>query len=81
MNENRSRVDEETKKKIAPVSPAVASALLLSAVFAIYAWGYLGSGFALSLAPALAPYGYAIPSMIYFLVGKWQKRKALAENI
>ncbi|MBO5888961.1 MAG: MATE family efflux transporter, partial [Clostridia bacterium] len=29
----------------------------------------------------LAPYGYAIPSTIYFLLGKWKKRKALAEDI
>ncbi len=29
----------------------------------------------------LAPYGYAIPSLIYFLSGAWKKRKALAENI
>lgn len=29
----------------------------------------------------LAPYGYAIPSMIYFLAGRWQKRKVLAEKI
>ena len=29
----------------------------------------------------LAPYGYAIPSTIYFLTGKWKKRKALAEDI
>ena len=55
MNENEKKegLDQATKKKIAPVSPAIASALLLSAVFAIYAWGYLGSGFALSMAPAL----------------------------
>lgn len=29
----------------------------------------------------LAPYGYAIPSMVYFLMGKWQKRKTLADDI
>ena len=29
----------------------------------------------------LAPYGYAIPSLIYFLAGKWQKKKSLAERI
>ncbi len=46
-------IDEIAKNKIAPLSPAVASALLLTIVFAIYAWGYRGSGFALSLAPAL----------------------------
>lgn len=30
---------------------------------------------------ALAPYGYAIPSMIYFLAGKWKKRKTLADEM
>ena len=30
---------------------------------------------------ALAPYGYAIPSMIYFISGKWKKRKTLADDI
>ena len=30
---------------------------------------------------ALAPYGYAIPSMIYFLSGIWKKQKVLAEDI
>ena len=29
----------------------------------------------------LAPYGYAIPSMIYFLSGIWQRRRVLAEDI
>lgn len=29
----------------------------------------------------LAPYGYAIPSTIYFFSNKWRKRKALAEDI
>ena len=29
----------------------------------------------------LAPYGYAIPSLIYFLAGKWQRRRALAEKM
>ena len=37
-------------------------------------WGFvLGYG--------LAPYGYAIPSLIYFLSGIWKKRQALAEKI
>lgn len=40
-------------------------------------WGFFG----FVLGYGLAPYGYAIPSMIYFLSGKWQKRKVLAENI
>lgn len=30
---------------------------------------------------ALAPYGYAIPSMIYFLSGKWKKRTSLADKL
>ena len=30
---------------------------------------------------ALAPYGFAIPSMIYFISGKWEKRKTLAEEL
>lgn len=29
----------------------------------------------------LAPYGCAIPGLIYFLFGKWQKRKTLAEDL
>jgi Na+-driven multidrug efflux pump len=29
----------------------------------------------------LAPYGCAIPGTIYFLSGKWKKRKVLAEDI
>ena len=29
----------------------------------------------------LAPYGYAIPSTIYFLSNKWRKRKTIAEDI
>ena len=29
----------------------------------------------------LAPYGYAIPSFLYFMFAKWQKKKTLAEDI
>ncbi len=29
----------------------------------------------------LAPYGFAVPSMIYFLSGKWKKRKALSDDM
>ena len=29
----------------------------------------------------LAPFGYAIPSTVYFLLGKWKKRKTLAEEM
>jgi putative MATE family efflux protein len=43
---------------------------------------FLGFGFfGFVLGYGLAPYGYAIPSMIYFLAGRWKKRKALAEKI
>lgn len=30
---------------------------------------------------ALAPYGYAVPSMIYFISGKWKSRKTLADEM
>jgi len=40
-------------------------------------WGFYG----VVLGYALAPYGYAIPSMIYFLSGRWEKRKNLAEEL
>ena len=50
----------------------------LSWLFGIYlGWGFYG----FVLGYGLAPYGYAIPSMLYFLAGRWQKRKALAEDI
>ena len=50
----------------------------LSWLFGIFlGWGFFG----FVLGYGLAPYGYAIPSMIYFLAGRWQKRKALAEDI
>ena len=50
----------------------------LSWLFGIYlGWGFFG----FVLGYGLAPYGYAIPSMLYFLAGKWQKQKALAEKI
>ena len=37
--------------------------------------------FGFVLGYGLAPYGYAIPSLIYFLRGKWEKKAALAEKI
>ena len=40
-------------------------------------WGFFG----FVLGYGLAPYGFAIPSMIYFLSGIWKKRKILAESI
>ena len=50
----------------------------LSWLFGI-ALGYGFYGFVLGY--ALAPFGYAIPSTIYFLRGKWQKKRTLAEKI
>jgi Na+-driven multidrug efflux pump len=42
----------------------------------------LGFGFfGFVLGYGLAPYGYAIPSLIYFLHGGWEKKAALAEKI
>ena len=50
----------------------------LSFLFGIvFGWGFYG----FVLGYGLAPYGYAIPSMIYFLSNKWKKRKALADDI
>ncbi len=40
-------------------------------------WGFYG----FVLGYGLAPYGYAVPSMIYFLCGGWEKHQALAEDI
>jgi Na+-driven multidrug efflux pump len=50
----------------------------LSWLFGIYfGWGFYG----FVLGYGLAPYGYAIPSMIYFLSGIWKKRKVLADDL
>lgn len=50
----------------------------LSWLFGIgFGWGFFG----IVLGYALAPYGYAIPSMVYFLSGKWKKRKSLADEL
>ncbi len=50
----------------------------LSWLFGIYLeWGFFG----FVLGYALAPYGYAIPSMLYFLIGSWKRRKTLAEKL
>ena len=43
----------------------------------VLGWGFYGY----VLGYGLAPYGYAIPSMLYFLFGKWQKRKSLSSEI
>ena len=56
----------------------VALRIGLSWLFGIY----LGFGFfGFVLGYALAPYGYAIPSLIYFVSGMWKKRKVLADDI
>ena len=42
----------------------------------------LGMGFyGFVLGYGLAPYGYAIPSLLYFLSGTWKRRRALAEKM
>jgi Na+-driven multidrug efflux pump len=47
---------------------------LFGTVFGLGFYGFvLGYG--------LAPYGCAIPGLIYFLMGKWQKRKTLADDM
>lgn len=40
-------------------------------------WGFFG----FVLGYGLAPYGFAIPGLVYFLSGIWKKRRVLAENI
>lgn len=40
-------------------------------------WGFFG----FVLGYGLAPYGYAVPGMIYFLSGAWKKRRVLADDI
>ncbi len=56
----------------------VALRIGLSWLFGIYLdLGFFG----FVLGYGLAPYGYAIPSTIYFLAGKWQKRRRLAEDL
>ncbi len=50
----------------------------LSWLFGIaFGWGFFG----FVLGYGLAPYGYAIPSLIYFLSGVWKKRRTLAEEM
>lgn len=56
----------------------VALRIGLSWLFGIaLGWGFFG----FVLGYGLAPYGYAIPSMIYFLSGVWKKRKVLADDL
>lgn len=40
-------------------------------------WGFFG----FVLGYGLAPYGFAIPGLIYFLSGIWKKRRTLAEDL
>lgn len=50
----------------------------LSWLFGVYfGWGFFG----FVLGYGLAAYGYAIPGVIYFLSGIWQRRKVLADDI
>ena len=50
----------------------------LSYLFGIFlGWGFFG----FVLGYGLAAYGFALPSMFYFLSGIWEKRKVLAEDI
>ena len=56
----------------------VALRIGLSCLFGFaFGWGFYG----FVLGYGLAPYGYAIPSMIYFLSGKWKKRKSVADQL
>lgn len=56
----------------------VALRIGLSWLFGVFlGWGFYG----FVLGYGLAPYGYAVPSMIYFLLGKWKKRRLLAEDL
>ena len=43
----------------------------------VFGWGFFG----FVLGYALAPYGYAVPSMLYFLSGVWKKRRTLADDL
>ena len=43
----------------------------------VLSWGFYG----FVLGYALAPFGNAVPGMIYFLSGAWKKRRVLAEDI
>ncbi len=43
----------------------------------VLGWGFFG----FVLGYGLAPYGFAVPGLIYFLSGIWKKRKILAEDI
>lgn len=50
----------------------------LSWLFGIaFGWGFYG----FVLGYALAPYGFAIPGLVYFLSGRWERKGALAERL
>ena len=50
----------------------------LSWLFGIFlGWGFYG----FVLGYGLAPYGFSIPGLLYFVVGGWQKKKTLADEI
>lgn len=50
----------------------------LSWLFGIaFGWGFFG----FVLGYALAPYGFALPGLVYFLSGRWERRGALAEKL
>lgn len=63
---------------ILAILDGVALRIGLSWLFGI-ALGYGFYGFVLGY--GLAPYGFAVPSMIYFLSGVWKKRKALSDDM
>jgi len=43
----------------------------------VFKWGFFG----FVLGYGLAPYGCGVPGLIYFVSGKWKKRRVLAEDI
>ncbi len=43
----------------------------------VFGWGFFG----FVLGYALAPYGFALPGLAYFLSGVWERRSALAEKL
>ncbi|MBE6601104.1 MAG: MATE family efflux transporter [Ruminococcaceae bacterium] len=50
----------------------------LSWLFGIFfGWGFYG----FVLGYGLAPYGFSIPGLLYFMAGTWQKKKTLADDI
>ncbi len=43
----------------------------------VFDWGFFG----FVLGYGLAPYGFALPGLIYFLAGKWENKKTLADQM